>query len=59
VPSVSGSAGAVPFVSVSIAEETGASFFTIDGSPALSTQGVFGVPVNWGMELRTTRRSSN
>lgn len=46
--------GAIPTVRLTITgPDTGASFFSIDGSPVFSTTGVFTVPVNWQMEVRT------
>jgi len=32
--------------------ESGTSFLTVNGGPSISTVGLFGVPINWEMELR-------
>jgi len=43
----------IPFVRPIITgPESGTSFFTVNGGPSTSTVGIFGVPVNWEMELR-------
>lgn len=55
IPSVTSPLGAIiPFVRPTITgPESGTSFFTIDGSDVISTAGIFGVPVNWDMQIRT------
>ena len=39
--------------------ESGTSFLTVNGGPSISTVGLFGVPVNWEMELRFTDAASS
>lgn len=55
IPAVTAPLGAViPFVRPIITgPDNGTSFLTIDGSPILSTSGIFTVPVNWDMQVRT------
>ncbi len=59
IPAASDETGTIiPFISVSTTgPDNGTSLFTFNGGPAIPTTGIFGVPVNWEMELRFTEDS--
>ena len=61
IPAVSDETGAIiPLVRPIITgPESGTSFLTVNGGPSMSTVGLFGVPVNWEMELRFTGAASS